>query len=87
MLFIVMVVILRESIICYAHRYNKAVFDLLKQEKNNGEAVVFARSATVGGQQYPVHWGGDNLSQFHSMADTLRGRVEFNVIRIYILES
>ena len=57
----------------YAHRYNKAVFDLLKQEKDNGEAVVFARSATVGGQQYPVHWGGDNLSQFHSMADTLRG--------------
>ncbi|ABJ62341.1 alpha-xylosidase [Leuconostoc mesenteroides] len=57
----------------YTYRYNKAVFDLLKQEKGDGEAVVFARSATVGGQQYPVHWGGDNLSQFHSMADTLRG--------------
>lgn len=57
----------------YTHRYNKAVFELLKQEKGDDEAVVFARSATVGGQQYPVHWGGDNLSQFHSMADTLRG--------------
>lgn len=57
----------------YTHRYNKAVFELLQQEKGNDEAVVFARSATVGGQQYPVHWGGDNLSQFHSMADTLRG--------------
>lgn len=61
----------------YAHRYNKAVFDLLKQEKGNDEAVVFARTATVGGQQFPVHWGGDNLSQFHSMADTLRGGLSF----------
>ncbi|MDR3241001.1 MAG: alpha-xylosidase [Lactobacillaceae bacterium] len=57
----------------YTHRYNEAVFDLLKEEKGADEAVVFARSATVGGQQYPVHWGGDNLSQFHSMADSLRG--------------
>lgn len=57
----------------YTHRYNQSVFELLKQEKGEDEAVVFARSATVGGQQYPVHWGGDNLSQFHSMADSLRG--------------
>lgn len=57
----------------YTHRYNKAVFELLQQEKGEDEAVVFARSGTVGGQQYPVHWGGDNLSQFHSMADSLRG--------------
>ncbi|MCM0582668.1 alpha-xylosidase [Weissella diestrammenae] len=57
----------------YTHRYNEAVFELLKAEKGADDAVVFARSATVGGQQYPVHWGGDNLSQFHSMADSLRG--------------
>ncbi|MCT0020810.1 alpha-xylosidase [Weissella cibaria] len=57
----------------YTHRYNEAVFELLQQEKDEEEAVVFARSGTVGGQQYPVHWGGDNLSQFHSMADSLRG--------------
>ena len=57
----------------YTHRYNDAVFELLQQEKGEDEAVVFARSGTVGGQQYPVHWGGDNLSQFHSMADSLRG--------------
>ncbi|WP_386086286.1 alpha-xylosidase [Weissella cibaria] len=57
----------------YTHCYNEAVFELLQQEKGEEEAVVFARSGTVGGQQYPVHWGGDNLSQFHSMADSLRG--------------
>ncbi|MDR0950640.1 MAG: alpha-xylosidase [Candidatus Ancillula sp.] len=57
----------------YTGIYNKAVFDLLKQEKGEGEAVLFARSATVGGQQFPVHWGGDNVSKYISMADTLRG--------------
>lgn len=57
----------------YTHLYNKAVFDLLKQERGEGEAVVFARSATCGGQQYPVHWGGDCTANFPSMAESLRG--------------
>jgi alpha-D-xyloside xylohydrolase len=35
--------------------------------------VVFARSATVGGQRFPVHWGGDSTTTFESMAETLRG--------------
>jgi alpha-D-xyloside xylohydrolase len=34
---------------------------------------VFARSATTGGQQYPVHWGGDSTATFESMAESLRG--------------
>jgi alpha-D-xyloside xylohydrolase len=33
---------------------------------------VFARSATVGGQKYPVHWGGDSTSTFVSMAESMR---------------
>ena len=39
----------------------------------DGEAVLFARSATVGGQQFPVHWGGDCESTYESMAESLRG--------------
>ena len=35
--------------------------------------MLFARSATAGGQQFPVHWGGDCESTFVSMAETLRG--------------
>jgi alpha-D-xyloside xylohydrolase len=35
--------------------------------------VVFARSATAGGQRFPVHWGGDCESTFVSMAESLRG--------------
>jgi alpha-D-xyloside xylohydrolase len=57
----------------YAQLYNEAVFEVLKQERGAGEAVVFARSATVGGQRLPVHWGGDSTSTFESMAETLRG--------------
>jgi len=57
----------------YAQAYNKAVFDLLEAERGPGEAVLFARSATAGGQQFPVHWGGDCESTFVSMAESLRG--------------
>jgi len=57
----------------YTHLYNEAVFSLLKEERGEGEAVVFARSATVGGQQFPVHWGGDCSADYVSMAETLRG--------------
>ncbi len=57
----------------YPYLYNKAVFELLEKERGKGEAVLFARSATVGGQQFPVHWGGDCSASYPSMAETLRG--------------
>ena len=57
----------------YSYLYNQVVFDLLREHRGEGEAVVFARSATAGGQQFPVHWGGDSNSTFESMAESLRG--------------
>ncbi|QDP96131.1 alpha-xylosidase [Microlunatus elymi] len=57
----------------YAQLYNQTVFDLLRAERGEGEAVVFARSATAGGQKFPVHWGGDCESTYLSMAESLRG--------------
>ncbi len=57
----------------YTFLYNRLVFDLLKEEKGEKEAVLFARSATVGGQQFPVHWGGDCDATYEAMAETLRG--------------
>ena len=57
----------------YTQLYNQAVFDVLKECRGEGQAVLFARSATAGGQQFPVHWGGDNSSTLESMAETLRG--------------
>ena len=57
----------------YTQLYNQTVFDVLREARGEGEAVLFARSATVGGQQFPVHWGGDNSATFESMAESLRG--------------
>src|SRR5690606_26910682 len=57
----------------YTYLYNKAVFELLEQERGKGEALVFARSATATCQQFPVHWGGDCYGTFESMAESLRG--------------
>jgi alpha-D-xyloside xylohydrolase len=55
----------------YTYIYNKTVFETLKAAGK--ETVVFARSATVGTQQFPVHWGGDCTADFSSMAESLRG--------------
>ncbi|MCU6793900.1 alpha-xylosidase [Paenibacillus sp. WQ 127069] len=57
----------------YTQLYNKATFELLEQSLGKHEAAVFARSATAGGQQFPVHWGGDCSANYASMAETLRG--------------
>ncbi len=57
----------------YTYLYNKTVFELLERKRGKQEAVLFARSATVGGQKYPVHWGGDCQSDYESMEESLRG--------------
>lgn len=57
----------------YTYLYNQTVFELLERERGKGEAVLFARSATVGGQKFPAHWGGDCSATYVSMAETLRG--------------
>ncbi|MBQ8088505.1 MAG: alpha-xylosidase, partial [Clostridia bacterium] len=63
----------------YTHLYNEMVFNLLKQERGEGEAILFARSATAGGQQFPVHWGGDNSASYVSMAETLRAGLSLSM--------
>ncbi|HBF38008.1 MAG TPA: alpha-xylosidase [Firmicutes bacterium] len=57
----------------YTLLYNKVVYQLLEERLGKGKAAVFARSATVGSQQYPVHWGGDSWATYESMAESLRG--------------
>lgn len=57
----------------YTYLYNKCVFDLLERKRGKGQAVLFARSATVGGQKFPVHWGGDCWSDYESMEESLHG--------------
>lgn len=57
----------------YTYLYNKAVFEVIQEVKGEAEACVFARSATVGSQKFPVHWGGDCDSTYVSMSESLRG--------------
>lgn len=57
----------------YTYLYNKVVFEVLEQKIGKNEATLFARSATVGGQKFPVHWGGDCYADYESMAESLRG--------------
>lgn len=57
----------------YTYLYNKVVYDVIKKKKGEKEAILFARSATVGGQKFPVHWGGDCWSDYESMEESLRG--------------
>ena len=57
----------------YTYLYNKCVFEVLEEYYGKNKACLFARSATVGGQQFPVHWGGDCFSNYESMWETLRG--------------
>jgi alpha-D-xyloside xylohydrolase len=57
----------------YTYLYNETVFELLRKRRGDGEAVLFARSATAGSQKFPVHWGGDCDATFDAMAQMLRG--------------
>ena len=57
----------------YTYLYNKLVFNVPKDYYGENQACLFARSATAGGQQFPVHWGGDCSAEYSSMAETLRG--------------
>ncbi len=63
----------------YSYLYNKTVFEALEARLGTGQVVLFARSATAGGQQFPVHWGGDCTATFESMAETLRGGLSLSL--------
>jgi alpha-D-xyloside xylohydrolase len=63
----------------YSQIYNEAVFEVLEAKRGKGEAVLFARSGTAGGQKLPVHWGGDCWSTFEAMAESLRGGLSLSL--------
>ncbi|WP_027629341.1 alpha-xylosidase [Ruminiclostridium cellobioparum] len=57
----------------YTYLYNRAVYEVLVKRLGKEEAVLFGRSATAGSQKFPVHWGGDCVSRYESMGESLRG--------------
>jgi alpha-D-xyloside xylohydrolase len=53
--------------------YNQAAWEVIVEKRGIAEACLFARSATTGTQQFPVHWGGDVDSTFTGLGETIRG--------------
>lgn len=63
----------------YSLLYNRAVFEVIREVRGQDEAIVFARAASSGGQQFPTHWGGDSEPTFESMGETLRGGLSLSM--------
>ncbi|KAF8578188.1 glycoside hydrolase family 31 protein [Ramaria rubella] len=63
----------------YAQIYNQAVFEIMVEKRGIEQACLFARSATAGGQRFPVHWGGDCSTLWTGMAEALRGSLSLGL--------
>ncbi|KAI0894567.1 glycoside hydrolase family 31 protein [Annulohypoxylon nitens] len=57
----------------YAYLYNKIVYNALQARYGKNQAVLFARAACAGTQQFPLVWGGDCESTPEAMAESIRG--------------
>ena len=62
----------------YPVRYNKALWEVINST-NQGEGVIWARSAWAGSQRYPLHWGGDAATNNTGMMGDLRGGLSFGL--------
>ncbi|KAL2846766.1 glycosyl hydrolases family 31-domain-containing protein [Aspergillus pseudodeflectus] len=63
----------------YALLYNKIVYETMTSVSGESNSLLFARSTSVGGQKYPVHWGGDCESTYEAMAESLRGGLSLSL--------
>ncbi|MBQ2321019.1 MAG: alpha-xylosidase [Bacteroidales bacterium] len=61
----------------YPLRYNKALWEVVKRE--NGDGIIWARSAWAGSQRYALHWGGDAATTNTGMLGDLRGGISFGL--------
>ncbi len=53
--------------------YQRAAFEAVEEVKGKGQGVIWARSGYAGAQRYPVHWSGDNSSNYENLLSSLRG--------------
>jgi len=56
----------------YPYLYNEAVYEVTR-DVHGDDGLVWGRSAWVGSQRFPVHWGGDPHPSESGMAAALRG--------------
>lgn len=62
----------------YPVRYNKAAYDIIKKT-NNGEGVIWGRSAWAGSQRFPLHWGGDAATTNTGLLGSIREGLSFGL--------
>jgi len=62
----------------YPLRYNKAAYDIIR-DTNNGEGIIWARSAWAGSQRFPLHWGGDAATTNTGLLGSLREGLSFGL--------
>jgi len=67
----------RETHNVYPLLYNRAVWDVIKEE--HGEAIVFGRSGYAGSQRYPINWVGDTQCTWEGMAAALRAGLSLSL--------
>ena len=63
----------REMHNLYPLLYSKAAFEATEDFFGKGNALIWARSAYAGSQRYPVHWSGDNSSNYPNILASIRG--------------
>ena len=66
----------------YPLRYNKALWQAVRDNTPDHEGVIWARSAWAGSQRYPLHWGGDAATNEIGSVDMLgdlRGGLSFGL--------
>ena len=66
----------------YPLRYNKALWQAVRDNTPDHEGVIWARSAWAGSQRYPLHWGGHaatNEMGSVGMLRDLRGGLSFGL--------
>ncbi|MFB6112103.1 MAG: TIM-barrel domain-containing protein [Halobacteriaceae archaeon] len=55
----------------YPNLYTQTVHEAMAEAGQ--DPLLWARSGWAGGQQYPVHWGGDPATSFEALAASIRG--------------
>ena len=55
----------------YPNLYAGAYNDFLKKHLGEGNGVTFSRAGFTGAQKYPIHWAGDQLSNYSELRGQL----------------
>lgn len=56
----------------YPNLYLEAYQELLNRYKGENQGVLFSRAGYTGAQKYPIHWAGDQMSEYEEFRSQLK---------------